>query len=137
MGGYGAIKFGLKYPELFRFAGSLSGAFNAAKDLDSLRGEFRPSLLRAFGEDGSQLRSQNDIFALLNAPHQAAFPYFYLACGTADFFLATNRLLVAQLSARKMDYEYHETPGDHTWDYWDGALDELLVAVEDQLGKRH
>src|SRR5205807_8922804 len=37
MGGYASVKFGLKYPQLFAFAGSLSGAFNAAQTLDQLR----------------------------------------------------------------------------------------------------
>ena len=31
MGGYGAVKLALKYPDLFAFAGSLSGAFNAER----------------------------------------------------------------------------------------------------------
>jgi S-formylglutathione hydrolase FrmB len=30
MGGYGAIKFGLKHPEMFALAASMSGAFGAA-----------------------------------------------------------------------------------------------------------
>ncbi len=44
MGGYGALKFGIKYPQLFAFAGSLSGALNAPQDLDTLRPEFRAKL---------------------------------------------------------------------------------------------
>jgi S-formylglutathione hydrolase FrmB len=39
MGGYGAIKLALKYPELFAVAGILSGAFNAPGNLDALRPE--------------------------------------------------------------------------------------------------
>jgi S-formylglutathione hydrolase FrmB len=133
MGGYGALKFGIKYPELFAFAGSLSGALNAAQNLDVLRPEFRASLLPAFGNAGSDSRAENDVFRLLDTPHQTPYPYFYLACGTSDFFLQTNRAFVQQLSSRKIAYEYHETAGGHAWDYWDRALPPLLKAVERTL----
>ena len=133
MGGYGAVKLGVKYPELFAFAGGLSGAFNAPNNLDTLRPDFRTRLLEVFGGEGSPTRQQNDIFLLLNSPHQASYPYFYLACGAADFFLDTNRSLAQQLSSRNLPYEYHETSGGHTWEYWDQALQPLLRAVGDKL----
>jgi putative tributyrin esterase len=130
MGGYGALKFGIKYPELFAFAGSLSGALNAPQNLDTLRPEFRAKLREVFGSDGSQQRTENDIFSLLNAPRQNTLPYFYLACGIEDSFLDTNRAFALQLSSRKLVYEYHETPGAHAWEYWESALGPMLQAVE-------
>lgn len=127
MGGYGAVKLALKYPELFAFAGSLSGAFNAPRDLDQLRPDFRAKLLEVFGDASNRARRENDIFLLLKTTHDN--PYFYLACGTEDFFLVTNRDLAAQLSSQKLHYEYHETAGGHTWEYWDSALGPMLRAV--------
>ncbi len=132
MGGYGAIKLGFKYPNLFAFAGSLSGAFNAAQNLDDLRPEFRAKLLEVFGNSGSATRTENDVFLLLkNSPDN---PYFYVACGTSDFFLDTNRALAARLSTQKIPYEYHETPGGHAWQYWDADLTPLFQAIERTLG---
>ncbi|MGB9121226.1 MAG: alpha/beta hydrolase family protein [Candidatus Angelobacter sp.] len=128
MGGYGAVKLALKYPQLFAFAGSLSGAFNAAQNLDDLRPAFRAKLLEVFGNAGSATRRDNDVFLLLKNSQDD--PHFYLACGTSDFFLETNRALAAHLSKQKIRYKYHETPGDHTWDYWDSELTPLLQAVE-------
>jgi putative tributyrin esterase len=133
MGGYGAVKLAIKYPELFAFAGSLSGAFNAPLNLDALRPDFRTKLLEVFGGQGGPTRQQNNVFVLLNAPHQNPYPYFYLACGSADFFLETNRALTQQLSSRNLAYEYHETAGGHAWEYWDQALQPLLRAVGDKL----
>jgi putative tributyrin esterase len=132
MGGYGAVKFGLKYPQLFAFAGSLSGAFDAAQNLDDLRPEFRARLLGVFGHAGSETRAENDVFRLGKSAEK--YPYFYLACGTSDFFLDTNRALAAQFSRQKIPYEYHETPGGHTWEYWDSVLTPLLQAVGRVLG---
>ena len=37
MGGYGSIKFGLKYPNLFSIVGSFSGAFDAANAYEKER----------------------------------------------------------------------------------------------------
>src|SRR5256884_2128439 len=92
MGGYGAVKLTLKHPDLFVFAGSLSGAVNAAQDLDKLRPEFRAKLVEIFGNEGSRERSENDIFLLLNSSHANSYPYFYLSCGTEDSFLHYFRL---------------------------------------------
>ena len=86
MGGYGAIKFALKYPELFVFAGSLSGALDAGGNLDQLQAAYRQRLLEVFGPAGSGTRSANDIFLLLKPNGSTHYPYFYLACGTSDFF---------------------------------------------------
>lgn len=133
MGGYGAVKLALKHPELFAFAGSLSGALNAAQNLDALRPEFRAKLQEAFGNAGSPQRAANDIFLLLNTSKEGGFPYLYLACGTDDFFLDTNRAFTLQLSSRKIAYEYHESPGAHTWEYWDKAVEPMLQAVEQRI----
>ena len=135
MGGYGAVKFALSYPDRFAFAGSLSGAFNATQNLDDLRPEFRNQLRQVFGNAGSATRTDNDVFLLLKSSRHR-YPYFYLACGSSDFFLGTNRALAARLSAQKIPYEYHETPGDHTWEYWDAGLTPLLQAVARALGSK-
>lgn len=137
MGGYGALKLALKYPQLFAFAGSLSGALNAAQNLDALRADFRNKLLEVYGNEGSRTRAENDVLVLLNARHADPYSYFYLACGTDDFFLDSDRAFVQQLSSKKLAYEYHETPGGHTWEYWDRELQPLLGAVMKQFEKNH
>jgi putative tributyrin esterase len=133
MGGYGAVKLALKNPGLFAFAGSLSGALNAPQNLDALRPEFKSQLLEVFGRDGSPARAENDVFRLLDTSHQTPYPFLYLGCGTADSFLDTNRALALELSSRKIAYEYHETPGGHTWEYWDTALKSMLEAMGHSL----
>jgi S-formylglutathione hydrolase FrmB len=126
MGGYGAIKFALKYPEMFAFAGSLSGALDAPRDLDTRVLEFRENLLAVFGPIGHANRSANDLFLLLDQVEPASLPYLYVECGTEDDFLAINRDFVSSLPRRKIGYEYHETPGGHSWEYWDRSAQNLL-----------
>ena len=129
MGGYGAIKFALKYPDLFSFAGSLSGALNATQSLGAERPEFRANLRGVFGGSQNRARTENDVFRALNSSRSGDYPYFYLACGTSDYFLPTNRAFVERLSSSKIAYEYHETSGGHTWEYWDKAVQSLLRAA--------
>jgi putative tributyrin esterase len=131
MGGYGAVKFALKNPGSFGFAGSISGAFNATKpELAESRADLAPSLVGAFGPPNSTVRAENDVFQLAGNSGTQAIPYLYIDCGNRDVsFLQANRDLAATLSERKITYEYHETPGAHTWQYWDERLPDLLKAV--------
>ena len=129
MGGYGALKIALRYQDEFAFAGSLSGALNAAQDLGDRRPEFRDRLLRVFGPAGSATRADNNVFSMLQSANAKTLPYFYLACGSADDFLRVNRDFAARLSSQSAAYEYHETAGGHAWDYWDRSVEGLLRAA--------
>jgi S-formylglutathione hydrolase FrmB len=126
MGGYAAVKFSLKYPELFAFAGGISAALDASADLDERNAEFREGLRNVFGEPGNLVRSQNDVFVLLANTGSKKLPYFYLDCGSDDMFLDVNRKFAARLQQLRIPYEAHELPGGHTWNYWDGAIDRFL-----------
>jgi S-formylglutathione hydrolase FrmB len=131
MGGYGAVKFALKYPGTFAIAGSISGAFNATEsELAASRTDLGPSLDAAFGAPNSTVRAENDVFDAAARAVPATTPYLYLDCGTRDVsFVQSNRKLVSNLSQRNLAYEYHETPGAHTWEYWDMRLPNMLAAV--------
>ena len=62
MGGYADMKLALRNPQLFAFAGSLSGALDAARDLDTRLPEFAPKLAEVFGAAGNQARASNEHF---------------------------------------------------------------------------
>ncbi len=131
MGGYGALKFGLKYPGRFSFAGSLSGA--VASGQASFTGgrnqKLAKELITIYGPADSKTRLENDLLQILEKADVAALPYVYLDCGTEDFLLDSNRALVAVLQKKKVAYEYHEVPGAHTWDYWDRQVQSLLLSL--------
>ena len=130
MGGYGALKFALRNAQSFAFAGSLSGALDAARDLDSRRPEFAAKLVEVFGPPGTPARENNDLFHLLEPIVSKDVPYLYLACGTDDQFLWVNREFTAELARRNVVYECHETPGGHEWGYWDRQVRAMLAAME-------
>lgn len=132
MGGYGAIKFGVKYPAMFAFAGSMSGAMNAAS---WTRGELAGlpsiwnSLQQVFGDDAGQARLANDLprrIRDLSNQEIAALPFIYLDCGTEDPLFPSNRSFAELLVSRKIPHEYRQRPGGHSWAYWDAQVQEVL-----------
>lgn len=136
MGGYGAIKLGLKSPGTFAFAGSMSGAFGVTRFSEQQVGASGwQNSLKLFGPVGSETRQQNDLFEIIRnlAPNRiSALPYFYFDCGTEDspLIFPYNRELAALMVEKKIPHEYRELPGDHSWGYWDTQVQEVLkIAV--------
>jgi S-formylglutathione hydrolase FrmB len=132
MGGYGALKFGIKYPQQFIFVGSMSGALGAPTwteaDLKGLAAIWR-TLQPVYGAENSPTRAANDLNKLyrdLAADKIASLPFIYLDCGTEDPLLQINRSFADILVARKIPHEYRELPGGHTWTYWDAQVQEIL-----------
>jgi S-formylglutathione hydrolase FrmB len=128
MGGYGAMKFGIKYPQLFALACSWSGGVIDASWLKTIEiGSYPPDLkdaLRAAFGDGtnSATLEANDVmklFANLPADKVAGLPFFYLDCGTEDDFglLKPNRQLAEVMLNKRIAHEYREFPGGHNVAY--------------------
>ncbi|QYO65837.1 alpha/beta hydrolase [Leptolyngbya sp. 7M] len=130
MGGYGAIKFGLKYPEMFVIAGSFSGALGAASFTGAApNAAGLASIARIFGPPGSETRKANDIFQMIRdmTPEKIkALPFLYVDCGTDDFLFQNNREFVELLISKRIPHEYRQLPGGHTWIYWDKQVQEFL-----------
>lgn len=134
MGGLGAMKFALRYPQLFAFAASFSGAFDVP--LTARLGK-KPSarmlgeLQRVFGDKKSRTRKENDLFALLRQPppEGTSFPYLYVSTGKSDPLpqvSSSNPRFAEALRANKLEFEYNERPGTHDWNFWDEEIKLML-----------
>ena len=130
MGGFGAVKFGLKYPELFSLAGSFSGAIGGATITEKeFPGAIGRTINSIFGPVGSPTRASNDPFSIIRTatPDKISkLPFIYLDCGTEDFLFRNNRDFVALLVDKKVPHEYRQLPGEHNWTYWDRQVEEFL-----------
>jgi putative tributyrin esterase len=134
MGGLAAMKFALRYPDLFVFAGSMSGAFDVpltdrVGKKTSLK--MQQALRGIYGEPDSQNRRDNNVFQLLqNGPPEAkSLPYLYVVTGKNDPLPSvseSNPRFAQALGARKLKYEYHERPGSHDWRFWDAEVKLML-----------
>lgn len=140
MGGYGALKFGVKYPSTFALAASMSGALDPATRSDATPGYawsvVKPSILKVYGDVGSKTRAENDLYQLVkNLPNDrlSALPYFYLDCGTEDGWLTGNRQLADIFLERKIPHEFRQMPGAHSWAYWDARVKYILALTNERL----
>ena len=128
MGGYGALKCGLRVPQTFSQVISLSGALDAA---DTAVNNTVPATRRywedVFGPAEDVSGSENDLFAAATALTDPALrPRIYMWCGTEDFLYDQNVRMRDHLRALGYNLVYEESPGDHQWKYWDAKIQTVL-----------
>lgn len=130
MGGYGSLKFGLKFSDLFSLAGSFSGALGITEITDKNSIPFiATSVMSVYGDAGSETRKANDLFKLLrevNAEKAKGLPFIYVDCGTEDFLIQNNRDFISLLTEKKIPHEFRQLPGAHDWKFWDSQIQEFL-----------
>ncbi len=130
MGGYGAVKLGLRCPQRYAAVASLSGALEIEKSYDEgtrQPPEFLRELDDIFGGEQT-LKNGEDNLSLLagrlsKSPEKA--PRMYVACGTEDFLFEANESFVKNWG-EALSIEYHTGPGAHTWDFWDDHIRRVL-----------
>lgn len=113
MGGFGAVYLGLRHPERFASVWSHSGAFRTRARLLEL----------GWSEETAAIA---DVGALAAMADPSTSPVLSLDCGTEDSLLEGNRDLSRLLTERGVPHQYFESPGSHTWDYWDLHVQEAL-----------
>jgi len=129
MGGYGAVRLALKFPDLFCSAVSHSGAVMTPLH----KAETRPQHLQPLSAEfeltlGKNWRNgPNDCTWLAKQCLPDKRPALRLDCGTADFLLEQNREFHEILNAMNFPHEYEEFPGDHNWAYWDLHIQEAIA----------
>jgi S-formylglutathione hydrolase FrmB len=130
MGGYGAMKFGLKYPQMFSFAASFSGAFSMVRTGLDPKGRWPKGAIEEFteilGAEGSETRTASDIATVIAKADPKVAPFLYFDCGIDDNLVSSNREVGAQLQKAGFRFEYRERPGRHEWIYWDHQMREML-----------
>lgn len=138
MGGYGSLKFGLKYPEMFSLVGSFSGALGAASFSEKTAGAIGKTIDSIYGPMDSETRKANDIFRLVRemSPEKIkSMPFVYVDCGTEDFLFQNNRDFITLLLERKVPHEFRQLPGGHNWVFWNSQVKEFLELSQSRLQK--
>ncbi|AZT91391.1 acetylesterase [Caldicellulosiruptor changbaiensis] len=125
MGGYGALRNGLKYNKNFAGIIALSSALIIHK-IAGIPKDYRNAYAsynyyrRVFGDLNSLIGSDKDINALVTKLKQekGSIPKIYMACGKDDFLVQENRDLFNFLKNEGIDVIYEEDEGGHDWDFW-------------------
>jgi S-formylglutathione hydrolase FrmB len=131
MGGYGAIKLGLKYPELFASASSMSGVLAIMNHISQWK------MTSVFGQlsDSTNVWKKNDLLQLLLSVRDTIALKF--DTGLSDFVLGDNRAFLAELQRLGFALEYAEFPGSHNWGYWGTHISDHLQFHARMLNKSH
>ena len=129
MGGYGALKLGLRASETFSKAASLSGAVDIAGVSAPLSDARKVYWESVFGPFDKLKGSYNDLFAAAEELKASgkSLPDLFMWCGTEDTLIRSNRAMRNQLKALGYSLAYSESPGDHQWKYWDEQIKNVLA----------
>ncbi len=123
MGGYGSMRLGLKYPDIFASIWSHSSAFLIRDRLDE------PDFVGEALDDASVYVQAERLKAA-----GGNIPAISFDCGVDDELIEDNRKFDAYLTSIGLDHHYAEHPGAHTWDYWDLHVREALAQHARVLG---
>ena len=131
MGGHGAMYLAIRHSDLFGAAGSTSGGvdfrpFPKNWDIKNALGDFELNQERWY--DNTVLRQveflKNNQLAII------------IDCGVDDFFMGVNRALHEKLLQLKINHDYIERPGAHTYTYWSENIDYQLLFFKKFFDKK-
>ncbi len=133
MGGYGALRNGLKYHDTFGYIGAMSSALiiegieKRTNDVP-LFIESRAYAERVFGDlDKIKESDKNPMWiAKQLADSGKDIPKIYMNCGTSDSFLTVNRKFAEGFRKLGLDVTYMEGEGAHEWDFWNRTIKDVL-----------
>jgi S-formylglutathione hydrolase FrmB len=135
MGGYGAMRLALGYPDRFASANSHSGALLAWRHDAKLTALSEAEHRRIFGNQSEG--SSHDLIALATkAKRRVKTPKLRIDCGRQDELLGVSRTFHEELTRLGFEHEYAEFPGAHDWDYWDLHVREAIEFHAHALGLR-
>jgi putative tributyrin esterase len=138
MGGFGAVKISLRYPELFTFAAGISPALDVPSRPFSMK---RISQWRhhrsIFGPWKGQTQRDNDPFVLARAVDPKRVAFLYLTCGNQEGLFAANRQFAQLLQEQHFRYDYQTGPGGHNWYQWDQRLEPLFQKLIAEVNRNH
>ncbi|MEK5281836.1 MULTISPECIES: alpha/beta hydrolase [Paenibacillus] len=125
MGGYGALKCGLTYPERYSKVVSLSGVTDLQKRLNDpqMSKDMAREMAGTFGKR-LQIKPDQDLYALAAklVDDRRNLPSILTCCGSEDPFVEMNREFAAYLETTPYEFQYVETPGTHEWRFWEEHL---------------
>ena len=133
MGGYGALRNGLKYHETFGRVAGFSAAlvmesFKTRTDDVPLFIESRSYAQDLFGDlDKVDESDKNPLWSARQLVKAGAdLPEIYLSCGTKDSLYDVNVRTRDELRTLGFDVTWDEGPFGHEWDFWDQQVGKLI-----------
>lgn len=133
MGGFGALRNGLKYYDTFGYIAALSSALNIFELPADMPGRCLFHEDGCFGDlEEARNTDKNPRVALQNLNRKAEedpdvkCPKIYMACGLQDGLIDVNRIFRDLLQENGIDVTYEEMDGMHNWAFWNIQIQKVL-----------
>jgi len=141
MGGYGALRFAFKYPQMFVAVVAHMPALLEQLPQGSSQAGLTPYLGTAFGRpmDEAYWKANTPFAFARTAPASLLGLRIYFDCGDQDDFGfdAGTRALDKLLTARHIPHTEHIYPGHHSWQFVAAHLQDSLKVVSSAFDKAH
>ncbi|RYY60237.1 MAG: esterase family protein [Chitinophagaceae bacterium] len=127
MGGFGALIYAFKHPDLFSASAGLSAAVVEDKSIKSMpdgmyKGVFGPIYGRDLQGEAriTAFYKDNSILPVVENTSAADLKKvrYWIDCGDDDFLTTGNSLLHIALVEKQVPHEFRVRDGAHTWEYW-------------------
>jgi S-formylglutathione hydrolase FrmB len=136
MGGFGALVYTIKHPDIFASCAALSAAVWTSSALEHMDDSLYQSLLAPVFGRGlsgySRLTNQwrcNDPLTLISKKPEADLreTAFWIDCGDDDFLSEGNCYLHLYMTEKKIAHEFRVRDGSHEWSYWNSGIADVLT----------
>ncbi len=126
MGGYGALKAGLRHPEEFIACAGFSSAVGVQEYLDNKTLAVYQEEVAIYGKS-LKVKPEDDVYALAEKyADRENNPRIFLSCGTNDVLFPNTTKLKGILEKGNYDLLYWDYPEDHTWNFWDMSIQRAM-----------
>ncbi|PCJ58301.1 MAG: esterase [Planctomycetota bacterium] len=126
MGGYGAFKAALTYPDKYCAAASLSGVVDIVDQINKWDEDRIKILENIFGDMNKIQGSKNDLYTLLDRVPNVKSLKLFQCCGLDDFLYEGNIKFKGIVEKLKLDFHFEDGPGNHEWGYWDTMIQKVI-----------
>lgn len=124
MGGFGALRIGVKYSHLFK-AVSAHSSITALEQMCL----FTKTPISAYKQTGP---AEESVLATI-LRNKNNLPPIRFDCGDQDILTNDNRNLHEQLKLHHIEHQYEEFEGGHEWPYWQKHIARSLLFFADHL----
>jgi enterochelin esterase-like enzyme len=138
MGGWGALMYVMRHPDVFAACAAFSAAVWADDDIVSIPQPMYDRLfsgifgLKLEGKDrlNPHFRNHHPLDLAKTLPVETLKKVrFFIDCGDDDFLIEGNAALHIILKDRKVPHEFRVRDGDHSWVYWRTGIVEGLKFI--------
>jgi putative tributyrin esterase len=123
MGGYGALRLGMKRPDIFRGISAHSAITQIEEMYQFTSDQFPLESVHA---------GETDLLSWVER-NRDLLPPLRFDCGTRDLLIEGNRRFHGQLNKRQIPHRYMEFEGGHDWSYWHTHVESSFLFFEEIL----